>query len=65
MVDVSFVVPYIHEYPALIHTVFSIQNEMIDLPYSYDCGFLEHLTLKCIVSTASEVGEAFVCIDRA
>jgi glycosyltransferase involved in cell wall biosynthesis len=42
MTDISIVIPYVNEYPALIHTVFSIQNEFVDLPYSYEIICVEN-----------------------
>ena len=42
MVDVSVVIPFVNEYPALIHTVFAIQNEFHDLNYSYEIVLVEN-----------------------
>ncbi len=42
MVDVSVVIPFVHEYPALIQTVFAIQNEFVDLNYDYEIIIVEN-----------------------
>lgn len=42
MTDVSVVLPAIHEYPALIHTLFSIQNEFSDLNYTWEIVVVEN-----------------------
>jgi hypothetical protein len=42
---ISFVIPYIHEYPAICHTVFSIQAEMQDSPYNWDIIAVENGTV--------------------
>ncbi len=42
MIDVSVVIPALHEYPQLIHTIFSIQNEFSDLNYSYEIIVVEN-----------------------
>ena len=42
MVDVSIIIPFVHEYPALIHTVFAFQNEFTDGNYSYELILVEN-----------------------
>lgn len=42
MTDVSFVIPAIHEFPALYHTLFAIQVEMEDLGMSYEMIVVEN-----------------------
>jgi len=40
--DISIVVPMIHEYPAIIHTLYSIQNEFSDENYTYEVIVVEN-----------------------
>jgi len=42
MVDVSVVIPYIHEFPAIYQTVFAIQNEFIDENFTYEIVAVEN-----------------------
>jgi glycosyltransferase involved in cell wall biosynthesis len=42
---VSFVIPFIHEYPAIVHTIFSIQGEMQDSPYDWEIMAVENGTV--------------------
>jgi glycosyltransferase involved in cell wall biosynthesis len=42
---ISFVIPMIHEYPAVAHTVFSIQAEMQDSPYQWEIIVVENGTV--------------------
>jgi hypothetical protein len=42
---ISFVIPFIHEYPALAHTIFSIQAEMQDSPYNWEIFAVENGTV--------------------
>lgn len=35
MTDISVIIPFVHEYPALIHTLFSIQDEFESNPHDY------------------------------
>lgn len=41
MVDISFCIPMIHEYPSIYFTLFSIQNEMTDANYTYEINVVE------------------------
>jgi len=40
--DLSIVIPYIHEYPALIHTIYAIRNELSDENYTYEIIVVEN-----------------------
>ena len=42
MVDVSFVLPMVHEFPSVYFTLFSIQNEMLGGNYSYEINVIEN-----------------------
>jgi hypothetical protein len=42
---INFVIPFIHEYPALPHTIFSIQAEMQDSPYQWEISVVENGTV--------------------
>jgi len=56
MVDISFVIPFIHEYPSIYSTVNNIQTEMKDSPYSWEIivaenGIVDENTEKAFTGT--------------
>ena len=47
---ISFVIPFIHEFPAIAHTLFSIQAEMQDSPYKWEIIVVENGTVDANTS---------------